>query len=274
MVKLAVVGKDVSKSLSPEMHRFILESLGEKCSYEKVSLPREKFSANAEELFLRYDGFNVTIPFKEEVLPFLNELKGDAGVFGAVNTVVCRTRTGFNTDGAGFSAMLSDAGISLSDKRALILGVGGAGKSCIYALRREGASVYAYAKNEERLERAFREYGDFTPLKEISDLRYDLVINCTGVGMHDTVGQTPFVRDTEGNDALLRLIENCDTAVDLIYEPRESEFLRLAKKQGKRVLNGEAMLFFQAYAADCIFTDRSPDEERARKLWDNYRREL
>ena len=77
MVRLAVVGKDVSKSLSPEMHRFILESLGEKCSYEKVSLPREEFSANAEELFLRYDGFNVTIPFKEEVLPFLNELARD-----------------------------------------------------------------------------------------------------------------------------------------------------------------------------------------------------
>lgn len=273
MVRLAVVGKDVSKSQSPQMHAFILKNLGVECSYEKVSVPQEDFENRAEELFRRFDGFNATIPYKRSVLPFLKELSGDAKIFRAVNTVVCRSRTGYNTDGAGFLAMLSDAGVSVAGKRVLVVGAGGAGRSCIYALREQGAVVSAYARSEERLKEVLGEYGDFTPLTAVDEFGFELVINCTGVGMHDTVGRAPFVRDGEGNDALLRLIENCDTAVDLIYEPRESEFLRLAKERGKRILNGEAMLFFQAYAADCIFTGKTPDSETAKQLWKSYGRE-
>ena len=91
--------------------------------------------------------------------------------------------------------------------------------------------------------------------------------------MHDTVGKTPFVPDQRGEDCLARILEYAEGVVDLIYEPEESAFLRLAKEKGKRVLNGEAMLFFQAYAADCIFTDTERDRKTVVELWKHYREE-
>ncbi|MGN1077037.1 MAG: shikimate dehydrogenase family protein, partial [Candidatus Gallimonas sp.] len=102
MLKLAVVGKDVSRSLSPAMHTFILGRLGVKCTYDALSVPPDEFSERAEEALLGYDAVNVTIPFKGNIIPHLTKLAGGAPVFGAVNTVICRTRTGYNTDGFGF----------------------------------------------------------------------------------------------------------------------------------------------------------------------------
>ena len=110
----------------------------------------------------------------------------------------------------------------------------------------------------------------FIPKEKLTDFDFDLIVNCTGVGMHDTVGQTPFVPDEKGRDCLKRLIENARAVVDLIYEPKESALLRLAKEMGKRTLNGEAMLFYQAYAADCIFTGRERDMKQAKELWREY----
>lgn len=273
MLRLAVIGKDVSKSLSPQMHRFILEGLGEECVYDKISLSEKELEKRANELFSSYDGFNVTIPHKRNILPFLSELKGDSKVFGAVNTVVTKSRTGHNTDGMGFLTMLDEAGISVANKRILILGIGGAGRSCIYALAERGAIVSAYGRNQERLEALSKEFDRFTPLHAISRFDYDMVVNCTSVGMHDSEGTTPFIRDDAGEDALERLLENCEVAIDLIYEPRESAFLRLAREKNKRTLNGEAMLFFQAYAADCIFLGREQSMETARELWRKFREE-
>lgn len=273
MLKLAVIGKDVSKSLSPQMHRFILGNLGEECAYEKISLSGEELEKRANELFSCYDGFNVTIPHKRGILPFLNELKGDSKVFGAVNTVVTKSRTGYNTDGMGFLTMLDEAGIGVENKRILILGIGGAGRSCIYALVGRGAKVSAYGRNKERLEALSREFDRFTPLNSISRFDYEIIINCTGVGMHDSEGTTPFILSEAGGDALERLLGNCEAAIDLIYEPRESAFLRLAREKNKTTLNGEAMLFFQAYAADCIFSGREQSIDTARELWKKFREE-
>ena len=163
-MKLAVIGKDVSQSLSPAMHRFILERLGETCSYEAVSVPPEEFSSRAEELFGKYGAFNVTIPFKADIIPFLTELRGDAATFGAVNTVLSRERAGYNTDGYGFLLMLKNAGLSVKGKSALVLGAGGAGRSCIKKLIDEGAEVFAFERDESRLRAVHDEFGGFTPL--------------------------------------------------------------------------------------------------------------
>lgn len=273
MLKLAVIGKDVSKSLSPQMHRFILKRMGYTCEYEKISLSKEELEKSGEELFSRFDGFNATIPHKQNILPFLKKLEGDAGVFGAVNTVVTKTRTGYNTDGTGFVTMLEDAGFSVKGKRVLVLGAGGAGRSCIYALNEAGAEVTAYEHDHGRLNAVYSDFKQFTPKTALDSFDFDIIVNCTGIGMHDTVGKTPFVPDEEGGDCILKLVENCEAAVDLIYEPKESELLRLARERGKRILNGEAMLFFQAYAADCIFTNTARDMKFAKTLWKEYREE-
>lgn len=275
-MKLAVIGKDVSKSDSPQMHTFILGKMGKTCTYARVSIPPADFSLHAEELFGRYDGFNVTIPFKGQILPYLRELKGDARTFGAVNTVVTKERAGYNTDGYGFLLMLENAGLSVGGKSVLVLGAGGAGRSCIKKLAEGGARVSAYERDEERLAVVYRELGGFTPLTEIPLVPYDIVVNCTGVGMHDTVGKTPVANFGKRGEEPVgeQLLSLAGAAVDLIYTPAESEFLRIAKACKKPTVSGGAMLFYQAYYADCIFTGRTPHAEEARAFYRSYREEL
>lgn len=273
MLKLAVVGKDVSQSQSPSMHTYILRNLGAKCSYETVSVPPAQFTERAEELFSRFDAFNVTIPFKGEIIPFLRRTEGDARVFGAVNTVVSATRTGYNTDGEGFSLMLKNAGVEIAGKTALVLGAGGAGRSCCKKLADGGAVVSVYERDEERLYGVYRELGGFSPLTEVPVAPFDIVVNCTGIGMHDTVGKTPAVVFSGGTAEPVggQLLSLCGTAVDLIYVPVQSEFLRIAASLGKKTVNGAPMLFYQAYYADCIYLGRTPDAAEAKALYEGYR---
>lgn len=273
MLKLAVVGKDVSQSQSPSMHTYILRNLGAKCSYETVSVPPAQFTERAEELFSRFDAFNVTIPFKGEIIPFLRRTEGDARVFGAVNTVVSATRTGYNTDGEGFSLMLKNAGVEIAGKTALVLGAGGAGRSCCKKLADGGAVVCVYERDEERLYGVYRELGGFSPLTEVPVAPFDIVVNCTGIGMHDTVGKTPAVVFSGGTAEPVggQLLSLCGTAVDLIYVPVQSEFLRIAASLGKKTVNGAPMLFYQAYYADCIYLGRTPDAAEAKALYEGYR---
>ena len=273
MLKLAVVGKDVSQSQSPSMHTYILRNLGAKCSYETVSVPPAQFTERAGELFSRFDAFNVTIPFKGEIIPFLRRTEGDARVFGAVNTVVSATRTGYNTDGEGFSLMLKNAGVEIAGKTALVLGAGGAGRSCCKKLADGGAAVSVYERDEERLYGVYRELGGFSPLTEVPVAPFDIVVNCTGIGMHDTVGKTPAVVFSGGTAEPVggQLLSLCGTAVDLIYVPAQSEFLRIAASLGKKTVNGAPMLFYQAYYADCIYLGRTPDAAEAKALYEGYR---
>ncbi len=271
-MKFAVIGKDVSKSDSPAIHTFLLRRcFGDGHSYERVSIPPEEFGSRAEELFTRFDGFNVTIPFKRDILPYLRELKGDAKTFGAVNTVLSKSRLGYNTDGYGFLLMLENGGIAVKGRSVLVLGAGGAGRSCIKKLCDGGADVYAYERDQARLGSVFGELGGFTPLSEVPLRSYDIILNCTGVGMHNTEGMTPAVLIGGKEQAVgEELLSRCGTAVDLIYVPRESEFLRIARILGKQTVNGAAMLFYQAYLADCIFFGRTADSEEAKHLWKEY----
>ncbi len=272
MIRLAVIGKDVSQSDSPAIHNFILRRFHAEHSYEKVSIPPQLFPSEAEKLFFRYDGFNVTIPFKQEIIPYLKELIGDAKDFGAVNTVVTASRTGHNTDGGGFLLMLKNAKIP-AEGSVLVLGAGGAGRSCIKKLCGAGAQVFVYERDSARLAAVFDELGGFIPLERVPKTHFDLILNCTGVGMHDTAGRLPCVRFEEGEGTCEPLLAKCGRAVDLIYVPKKSEFLRVAEGYKKPILSGGAMLFYQAYLSDCIYLGIPADAEEAGKLYRKYTEE-
>lgn len=272
MLKLCVVGKDVSASQSPRMHGFILHELGAECIYDNISLPREKFEARMKELFSEYDAVNVTIPYKADVIPLIKELAGDAPAFGAVNTVLCKSLAGYNTDGYGFLLMLKNAGVEIAGKSVLVLGAGGAGRSCMKKLLDGGAEPFVYERDKLRLHAVCKEFPGAVALEEVPCRPFDIVLNCTGIGMHDTVGQTPAVRFSGGEKPVgEELLALCETAVDLIYVPAQSEFLRIAKSLNKKTVNGESMLFYQAYGADCIYLNREPNAEEAERLWKKYR---
>ena len=261
MYKMAVIGKDVSKSDSAKMHTFDFHALGSACSYELLSVAKENFDEAAKKLIAEYDAFNVTIPYKLDIIPYLDRLEGDALTFGAVNVV--KDKVGYNTDGVGFMLMLENNGIAPQGKKILVLGAGGAGRSAVKKLADAGADVYVYDLRKESLDRLYAEFGCFTPLEKVEPADYDLIINITGVGMHKTEGVSPV-----GEDILSRTKAACD----LIYYPRKSEFLRIAESLGKPILNGEGMLFYQAYYGDCIILGREPKAAEAKALFEEYKR--
>ncbi len=259
-IRLGLIGKDVSKSTSGEIHTFILAEKGVECDFEYFSVAPENFDNAMRRLMGDFDGFNVTIPYKRDVLAYLESIAGDALACGAVNTVVTATAQGYNTDTKGFLLMLAVAGVEVKNQSVLILGAGGAGRSSAVALKNAGARVFMYRRNRAELEETCQELG----VQAATDPErggYDVVINCTGVGMHDTEGVSP---------VQVSAFKGASWAIDLIYTPEESEFLKLAKAQGVKTLNGKSMLFYQAYYADCLYLGREPDQAEAKRLYEKY----
>ncbi len=259
-LRLGLIGKDVSKSSSGKIHAFILQEFGVCCEYEKLSIGFAELDGVVRRFLGDFDGFNVTIPYKREVFEYLDGIAGDAVLCGAVNTVVCATKTGYNTDGKGFLMMLYGAGINVAGKRVLVLGAGGSGRSTAVVLKNAGAHVAMYRRNKADLGEVCLRLGVEAAIDPEKG-GYDIIVNCTGVGMHDTEGRSPVGE---------RAFVGAETAVDLIYEPEESEFLRLARTKNVKTVNGAAMLFYQAYFADCLFLGKTPNEDEAKKLYKKY----
>ena len=264
MIKLAVIGRDVSKSASPPIHKFIAREMQKGITYDCISIPEEEFEQVIDGIIARYDGINVTIPYKLSVMPRLKNIVGDAQTFGAVNTVSCAELNGYNTDGLGFMQMLRSNKIDVKGKAVLMLGAGGAGRSCTKKLLDEGAAVEIYDRSYERALALQTEFG-VKVVDSVNVKRRYLIVNATGVGMHESVGVSPLPKE---------VINQCEAAVDLIYEPKKSEFLKIAEEAGKKIVNGFAMLFYQAYYADCIFFGIQPDEAQATALYNKFIKEI
>ncbi len=260
-LRLGLVGKDVSKSESEAIHTFILNALGYGCEYENFSVGKADFDCAMRRLLGDFDGFNITIPYKKDVIEYLDEVVGDALIYGAVNTVCNDTRSGYNTDGDGFMLMVRRAGISVEGKKVLVLGGGGSGRSSAVALKNAGAKVYMYRRTRESLLETCERLG-ITPIDNPEKGGFDILLNTTGVGMHDSEGRSP---------VSAKAFDGVEAAIDLIYTPAESEFLRLARVQGLYTLNGEAMLFFQGYYSDCLYLGMTPDEGQALELYEQYK---
>ncbi|MBO4940002.1 MAG: shikimate dehydrogenase [Clostridia bacterium] len=260
ILRLGLIGKDVSKSVSGKNHAFILKQMGYEVEYESISTSMDGFDSAIRHLLGDFDGFNITIPYKRDVFAYLDGIEGDALLCGAVNTVINKTRIGYNTDVAGFLLMLRLSGMEVKNKKILVLGAGGAGRSTAVALKGAGADVYIYQRNQEKLQEVCNELS----LQAASDPEsggYDILINCTGVGMHDSEGKSPVTKAA---------FRGAEGAIDLIYRPAESEFLRLAKEEGLPTLNGAPMLFYQAYYADCLYLEREADDKEAERFYQNY----
>lgn len=260
-LKLAVIGKDVSQSLSPAMQTFIAENTGNFVDYSAVSIPEEQFEDRIDEILETFDGINVTIPYKLKIIPHLSRVYGDAKTFGAVNTVRCGDKSGYNTDGKGFALMLESNGVKTCGEAALVLGAGGAGRSVALTLSAMGcSSVSFYDCNSAAAERAAAELG-LGCAESPEQGEYGIIINATGVGMHKTTGVSPVGES---------VLSKCKAAVDLIYQPAKSKFLEIAEGLGKKIVNGSAMLFYQAYYAQRIFLGKSASASVAKKLFEKY----
>ena len=181
-------------------------------------------------------GLNVTIPYKEEVIPYLTTLDETAAKIGAVNTIKFTENgtKGFNTDAHGFKESLLTS-LEPHHKKALILGTGGASKAIAHVLSELGIGFQFVSRNPEESQLS---YSDLTP--EVMD-KYFLVINCTPLGTHPNTEACPNIP--------YQLLSDKHFLFDLIYNPSKTRFLELGEAQGATIQNGLPMLQNQAEKA-------------------------
>ncbi len=249
MLRFALLGQPVAHSLSPAMHAFALESLGLRGSYEALETPLSELSARLEAVRRGFRGVNLTLPLKEAALGLLDWVSPEARAMGAVNTVlqVEGRLFGFNTDAPGFLEALKAGGIPLEGP-ALVLGAGGAGRAVAFALKGAGLEVWVWNRTPERALALARELGlEAVPLERARAAR--LLVNATRVGLEDPTA-TPLPAE---------LFPEEGAAVDLVYRPLWTRFLREAKEKGLRVQTGLPMLAWQGALAFRIWTGLLPD---------------
>jgi shikimate dehydrogenase len=251
-----IIGHPVAHSLSPAFQQAALEACGLDARYELWDTPAEALAGRLVSLRdPKYLGANVTIPHKEAVIPLLDELGGQAARMGAVNTIVNREGRlfGFNTDGPGFVAALrNEAAFDPAGRRCLLLGAGGAARGIAFALAdARAAKVAIWNRSSERAVRLASDVNaggaTLEAVASASPAGYELVVNCTSLGMHGT-GTEEALPCEPGHASPGALF------VDIVYAPEDTAWLRAARAAGVRTLGGLPMLIYQGALAFELWT--------------------
>jgi shikimate dehydrogenase len=258
---VGLLGYPVEHSLSPAMQNAAFAAAGLNCCYVPLLTPPSEIGAALHGLSaLGFMGANVTIPHKQTVIPYLDELSPEARGIGAVNTIVLRDerRTGHNVDGIGFLAALAELGVQIKGSRALVLGAGGAARGVVYSLAHNGAAVTLLNRTSDRAHALIDDLRRHLPQAQLTGgplvreavaeaaVHADLIVNTTSVGMSPHEDESPW---PEGVPFPTKAV-----AYDLVYVPGETCFLKTARAAGARTLNGLPMLVHQGAAAFHLWT--------------------
>ena len=267
---LGVLGEKLPHTYSPIINKRIMELINVEGAYKKFELPRgnmQKFIDGVKALDIR--GFNVTIPYKEEVMPFLDYISDEAKNIGAVNTVVNKDGKlcGYNTDYFGFHSTLKIANIDVKGKRAVILGSGGASKAIREVLLDDGAKeVYIVSRYPQySSENSKDKRVKLINYDELAKVNGYLLVNSTPVGMYPKVCVSAV-----GDE----IIEKFQAVVDIVYNPTETEILRRARSLGKISIGGLYMLVGQAVKAEEIFHQIEIDKEIINVIYNELKKEF
>ncbi|SDK52798.1 shikimate dehydrogenase [Sediminibacillus albus] len=260
--QFGLIGYPVNHSLSPWIHQQFMSAVGLEGAYLLFETPVEKLDERLKQLKQdQIHGFNVTVPYKQKVMAFLDEVDADADRIGAVNTVVNQGGRwkGYNTDGIGYIRSLRKEFPDLfsSEKRVLILGAGGAARGIYRVLVNAGFQKVDIAnRTKEKAEGLLdlQEVHTETAIygyKEAEDTldKYDLIVQTTSVGMSPDKGKQIIS---------LKKLHPHTVVSDIIYNPLTTQLLQEASDQGARVHRGHTMLLYQARYAFEIWTGTQP----------------
>ena len=267
----AVVANPIKHSISPFIHNSAFEATNTNGVYLAWEVDAAELAETVANI-RRYQmyGINLSMPYKEQVIPYLDQLSEEACLIGAVNTVVNREGTliGYNTDGKGFFKSLPS--FKISGKKMVLLGAGGAAKAILAQAILDGVSqisVFVRSSSMEKtrpyLEKIQNATGfrvDLFALEDVQDLqdsitKADLLVNATSVGMDGSSQPIP---------TSIVLPEKLLVA-DVIYQPFETPFLKWAKEQGNQSINGLGMLLYQAAEAFELWTGK---EMPTNQIWE------
>lgn len=243
--RFGLIGKTLSHSFSKQFftEKFELEQI--KASYENIELTDvSALQSFFETKVNHYQGLNVTFPYKEDVLPFMDELGPEALEIGAVNTIQFKEGKliGHNTDAYGFQQSIKPFFRNIHE-RALLIGTGGASKAVAYVLRNLGVTIGFLSRTPNPEKMIF----GYDQASEMMVKSFPLIVNCTPLGTFPNSNEKPnFPIEYVGEDHLV---------IDLIYNPSETLFLKIAREHGADTLNGLSMLKHQANKAWEIWND-------------------
>jgi len=253
-----VIGDPIGHSLSPLLHNTAFRAR----KFDAVFVPF--LVRNLREFLGAMRGFGVaglavTIPHKEAILRLLDECDPLAARIGAVNTVVVRgggRLYGYNTDYVGVLRSL-ERRLRLAGSRVLLFGAGGAARAAAFALAQAGSIVCLCARRPERARELAREVGGQAVAQSaLKHEFFDAIVNCTPVGLHP-----------DGGSPLTGAELNCRIAMDMVYRPRETELLRLARRKGIEIISGLEMFLAQGFAQYEIWTgERAPESAMRRAV--------
>lgn len=260
--QFGLIGYPITHSLSPWIHEQFLERTKLQGEYSIIEIsPEKSFSEEMERLReSNLNGFNITVPYKEKIIDYVDELDEQAEKIGAVNTVLCKNGRwiGYNTDGIGYMRALLQKYPQLTDRKdcqILLIGAGGAAKGIYYALLTNGYNHITIANRS--LDKAIQLVGQNSESNVITldeaekTLKeFDVIIQTTSVGMKPDIEKSVI--------PITELKENAIVS-DIVYQPLRTKFLHIAQSLGAHIHYGHTMLLYQAQYAFEIWTNEMPN---------------
>lgn len=255
MLHFALIGEKLGHSLSVPIHTAIYRHLGIQADYRLVEIPREGFEAQVTALLAQVDGINITIPYKQRIMPLLDSVDARAQAIGAVNTVVKRPSTcGYNTDAAGLRAMMEHHRLLPAGLPCYCLGTGGSSHTVTAVLREMGAASVtlvsrhpgANAISYDQLARTF-DGG--------------MIINTTPAGMWPQVQGCAL-----NEEQLAAVLPKASGVVDIIFNPAETHLTTAARAHGVPSCTGFYMLIHQAVEAERLWLDCPIPDDMTERL--------
>jgi shikimate dehydrogenase len=274
MIQLGLIGFPVSHSLSPKIQSAALKACGFEGDYSLFPIAPDDMQTLGDLLGRvrsgELTGLNVTIPHKQNVIPLLDELTPTAKSIGAVNIIYMRENklVGDNTDAPGFLSdlkkFIGNRDLEI-EKSALVLGAGGSARAVVYALLRDDWNVTLFARSLEQAQNLANSFTHYAisitnNLSTIELLNINLVVNTTPLGMTPNVDQSPLPEDA--------VLSSRAVIYDLVYNPRDTKLVTLARAQGLKATTGLGMLIEQAALGFELWTGRKLPSEIFRNAID------
>ena len=233
MKKFAVIGESLSHSFSPTLHKIIYQKLKINACYNKVEIAPKDLSNFI--IDNQFNGLNVTIPYKEKVIPALNQIDKPSQIIGAVNCL--NGLKGFNTDWKGFLKSMEINNVELSGKNCLILGAGGAARAIAFALYKANVRSIKFKNRTQNRLKDITNWINVLFINNKDHGKPDIIINCTPLGMYPRHNKIPLEAINISNNQIL---------IDTIYNPLITNWLKEGAEKGAKIISGLDMLIAQA----------------------------
>jgi len=253
MKKFLVIGNPIDHSLSPKLHNYWINNNSINAIYEKQKLNENEL----EQVILqirnkKISGVNVTVPFKKTVIPYLDELSHESQKTQSVNTIYLKDNkvVGHNTDIVGFETSIKKSEYDPNNKEVLILGAGGVVPSIIFALiKMKVSKIKICNRTKEKAENLKKIYKNIEIIDWGETLNFDMIINATSLGL----------KETDNLNLNFSSVTRNKFFYDVIYNPSETNFLKMGRELGNKTLNGKLMFIYQALSAFNIWHNQKPE---------------